>query len=395
MLLTNATLATMTGPARHGLVEDGAVAVEGERIAWVGPAAEVPGESRRRRGGGPGGSARHAGADRLPHARRLRRRPGGGVRDAARGRELRGGGAGGRRHPLDRARHARGVRGGAGGRRAAAGGRADRRGGHDAGGEVGLRARPGDGAPDAARGPPDRARAPGAGGDELPRRPRGAAGRGRGRLHRRGVHPGAARRARRGAGGRGGRVLRGDRLRRGPDRPGVRRRGRARPAREAARRAAVAHRRRAARGPARGALGRPPGARDGRGRGGDGRCGHRRGAAARRVPDPARHAAAAGRGLPDARGADGRGDRLQPRLLAADLDPLGDEPRLHALPPDAGGGAHGRDAPRRPRAGARRRGAIAPGMRADLAVWDVGHPAELAYRMGFNPLHARYFGGRA
>jgi imidazolonepropionase len=31
-------------------------------------------------------------------------------------------------------------------------------------------------------------------------------------------------------------------------------------------------------------------------------------------------------------------------------------------------------------------GMIAPGMRADLAVWNVGHPAELAYRIGFNPL---------
>ena len=39
-------------------------------------------------------------------------------------------------------------------------------------------------------------------------------------------------------------------------------------------------------------------------------------------------------------------------------------------------------------------GTIAVGQRADLAVWDVGHPAELAYRIGFNPLHARIFGGR-
>ncbi|MEM7743569.1 MAG: imidazolonepropionase [Pseudomonadota bacterium] len=39
------------------------------------------------------------------------------------------------------------------------------------------------------------------------------------------------------------------------------------------------------------------------------------------------------------------------------------------------------------------RGTIAPGQRADLAVWDVAHPAELAYRIGFNPLHRRIFGG--
>ena len=38
-------------------------------------------------------------------------------------------------------------------------------------------------------------------------------------------------------------------------------------------------------------------------------------------------------------------------------------------------------------------GQIAPGLRADLAVWNADHPAELAYRIGFNPLHARIFGG--
>jgi imidazolonepropionase len=40
------------------------------------------------------------------------------------------------------------------------------------------------------------------------------------------------------------------------------------------------------------------------------------------------------------------------------------------------------------------RGTVAAGLRADLAVWNVEHPAELAYRIGFNPLHARIFGGR-
>lgn len=38
-------------------------------------------------------------------------------------------------------------------------------------------------------------------------------------------------------------------------------------------------------------------------------------------------------------------------------------------------------------------GRIAPGLRADLAVWDVDDPAELAWRIGFNPLHERIFGG--
>ncbi|MFN3952913.1 MAG: imidazolonepropionase [Pararhodobacter sp.] len=40
-------------------------------------------------------------------------------------------------------------------------------------------------------------------------------------------------------------------------------------------------------------------------------------------------------------------------------------------------------------------GAIAPGLRADLAIWDAESPAELAYRIGFNPLQTRIFGGRA
>ena len=38
-------------------------------------------------------------------------------------------------------------------------------------------------------------------------------------------------------------------------------------------------------------------------------------------------------------------------------------------------------------------GMIAPGLRADLAIWDVEHPAELSYRIGFNPLWKRIFGG--
>ena len=37
-------------------------------------------------------------------------------------------------------------------------------------------------------------------------------------------------------------------------------------------------------------------------------------------------------------------------------------------------------------------GQLAPGLRADLAIWNVSHPAELAYRIGFNPLHARISG---
>ncbi len=40
-------------------------------------------------------------------------------------------------------------------------------------------------------------------------------------------------------------------------------------------------------------------------------------------------------------------------------------------------------------------GALVPGLRADLCIWNVDSPAELANRFGFNPLHTRIFGGRA
>ena len=38
-------------------------------------------------------------------------------------------------------------------------------------------------------------------------------------------------------------------------------------------------------------------------------------------------------------------------------------------------------------------GTITPGYAADLCIWDVAHPAELSYRIGFNPLHKRIFKG--
>ena len=39
-------------------------------------------------------------------------------------------------------------------------------------------------------------------------------------------------------------------------------------------------------------------------------------------------------------------------------------------------------------------GSLEIGKSCDLALWDVEHPAELVYRMGFNPLHARIWRGR-
>ncbi|MCW1952007.1 MAG: imidazolonepropionase [Octadecabacter sp.] len=43
--------------------------------------------------------------------------------------------------------------------------------------------------------------------------------------------------------------------------------------------------------------------------------------------------------------------------------------------------------------GAPDRGRITAGARADLCIWNAAHPSELAYRIGFNPLHQRIFKG--
>lgn len=40
------------------------------------------------------------------------------------------------------------------------------------------------------------------------------------------------------------------------------------------------------------------------------------------------------------------------------------------------------------------RGTLEAGKRCDLAIWDVERPAELVYRMGLNPLHARIWSGQ-
>jgi imidazolonepropionase len=39
-------------------------------------------------------------------------------------------------------------------------------------------------------------------------------------------------------------------------------------------------------------------------------------------------------------------------------------------------------------------GTLEVGKSADLAIWDIERPAELVYRLGFNPLHARVWRGR-
>ncbi len=39
-------------------------------------------------------------------------------------------------------------------------------------------------------------------------------------------------------------------------------------------------------------------------------------------------------------------------------------------------------------------GTLEAGKLADFAVWDIDAPAELVYRIGFNPLHSRFWRGR-
>jgi imidazolonepropionase len=41
-----------------------------------------------------------------------------------------------------------------------------------------------------------------------------------------------------------------------------------------------------------------------------------------------------------------------------------------------------------------RAGTLEAGKTCDLAIWDIERPADLVYRMGFNPLHARVWSGR-
>jgi imidazolonepropionase len=52
---TNARLATMVAGGDYGAIEDGAIAVRGGRIAWVGPRAELPGALRPAREHDAGG----------------------------------------------------------------------------------------------------------------------------------------------------------------------------------------------------------------------------------------------------------------------------------------------------------------------------------------------------
>jgi imidazolonepropionase len=42
----------------------------------------------------------------------------------------------------------------------------------------------------------------------------------------------------------------------------------------------------------------------------------------------------------------------------------------------------------------REAGTLEVGKWCDLAIWEIDRPAELVYRIGFNPLHRRVWRGR-
>ena len=94
------------------------------------------------------------------------------------------------------------------------------------------------------------------------------------------------------------------------------------------------------------------------------------------------------------RRADRDRDRLQSRHLADHLAAADHEHGGDAVPPHGRGGIAGvtREAAR-----ALGRlsdiGTLEAGKRCDLAIWDIERPAELVYRIGFNPLHARVWRG--
>ena len=231
---------------------------------------------------------------------------------------------------------------------------------------------------------------------ELSRRARPAAGseRRQGALHRRGLRDDSGHRPRTAC--RCGRcILRDHCLLARADGARVRGRAGGRPAGQAACRPAHQPQWRKARGRAWRAVRRPSRIYRRGWRRGHGTRRHRRGPAARRVLCAAGEAGAAGRRLAATARADGNRHRQQSRHLAD---------HLTAHDPQHGGDAvspHRRRSHRRRNAGsgararpARRNRHARAGKWCDLAIWDIERPAELAYRIGFNPLHRRVRRGR-
>ena len=285
---------------------------------------------------------------------------------------------------------------------AAAARRADRRRRHDDRDQVGLRARarrrarmlraaPGASPRSSARSgvePPSSARTPLP--PEFSRRPR--------RLSPRRGRKDAAGARRRSACRRGRRILRDDRLQPRRDRARLRRRARARIPRQAARRPIVRIAA-APRSPPRfGALSADHlEYTDEAGVAAMAKAGDRR---RRCCPAPStclrEKQVPPIEAVPQARRGDGGGDRLQSRHVAADLAAAGAQHGGDFVPPHRRGMPRRRDPQRRARARARppKSARSRPGKWADLAIWDIERPAELVYRLGFNPLHARVWRGR-
>ncbi len=104
---------------------------------------------------------------------------------------------------------------------------------------------------------------------------------------------------------------------------------------------------------------------------------------------------AAGRRFSRAWCSDGGRDRLQPRLVAADLAVAGDEHGLHPVPPDPGRGAGRRHPPRGARAGPDRlRHDRARTARRSGGLGRCNTRRNCATGSGSTRLHARYFGGQ-
>jgi imidazolonepropionase len=111
---------------------------------------------------------------------------------------------------------------------------------------------------------------------------------------------------------------------------------------------------------------------------------HGRGAAARRLLLSARDASAAGRRPEGARRADRGRDRSQPRLVARAFAARRHEHGLRAVPVDARRGLRGVTANAARALGLSDRGRLEPGLRADLVLWDADGPADLVHSLGLN-----------
>ena len=114
---------------------------------------------------------------------------------------------------------------------------------------------------------------------------------------------------------------------------------------------------------------------------------HGRGAPARRLVLHSHDATATSGSAPHARHPDSNSNRLQPWQLSCPVDPAHAEHGLYLIRPDTGRG-RSPVSPVTPPAHSASTANSAPstsGNGADLAIWAIDEPAELAYWMGANP----------